>query len=142
MKLEEQVCTLEQAKRLQELGIKDPSLFKWIDFSFDGDGTDFRPVFSPIAFKKCYHAYTVAELGEILPHEPNRFDLNITKGWDGWYVDYNYHTTTGDFKRMCPSFPIWNEHNEAQARAAMLIYLLENGILSPPKTQADAEQQL
>src|SRR5207237_834898 len=64
MQLEEQVVSLELAKKLEELGVKQVSYFYWIrrkpfnDYSL---GTD---VYKETTF---YSAFSVAELGELLP---------------------------------------------------------------------------
>lgn len=74
MELEKQVCSRELAKRLKELGFKQESLFYW------AQGLTIYPN-APFANSKWrnggktplygYSAFTVAELGEILPLEIN-----------------------------------------------------------------------
>jgi hypothetical protein len=72
MKLEEQVVSLELARRLKELGVKQESAFYW----YDGEMLFSR---SPLGQAHTYNetitfsAFTVAELGEILPSERSSF---------------------------------------------------------------------
>ena len=63
MKLENQVCSLELSKRLKELGVKQDSLWGYLDH---GD-LNFYPVLNSelIYLKAEYSAFTVAELGEL-----------------------------------------------------------------------------
>lgn len=130
MKLENQVCTLQQAKRLKELGITQDSFFYHIE------------AFNDIAYmnKICqikgfdnstysgqyiYSAYTTSEIGVMLPRkyvsEKTQWE-DISKkyicgvpypdGEDNY--DYSNNSQFGA--------------TEAEARAAMLIYLLENNL--------------
>lgn len=88
MNLENQVCSLENAKRLKELGLFIPSLFYW---DYYGRTTD--PVIKPVE-KLLYDtryeqipAYTVAELGEIIMAHVTEFDFK----YDGDNIfDVNY----------------------------------------------------
>src|ERR1044071_3781768 len=69
MKIEDQVCTLEQAKRLKELGVVQESEFywmKWITVLEDGTEHEWKVVFNK-AWGEYYSAYTVAESGVMLP---------------------------------------------------------------------------
>src|SRR5437868_5642219 len=75
MKLEDQVTNLELSKRLKELGVKQESLFWW-EFYISGDPElkrageqeciegESEPWYPS---KDCISAFTVAELGEMLP---------------------------------------------------------------------------
>lgn len=117
MKLEDQVCSLELAKRLKELGVEQNGLFS--HYLFDNR---WHIGYLPTHLKECenYSAFTVAELGEMLPkgHHTYRAD-------NGWYVPpFN-------------SIKNWNEaypcNSEADARAKMLIHLLENGLMEVPR---------
>lgn len=135
MKLEQQVCTLEQAKKLKELGIVPKSvLFLWLDYSKNSHGPkivnadvmDFESDRSYI-----YAAFTVAELGVMLPdyitgehlytYQQRRGALDKRKVKHDIYYwcmgNIFLHTVTGEI--------------EAEARAAMLIYLLENKLITP-----------
>lgn len=118
MKLKNQVCRLAQGKYLKLLGCTKPSLFYWIDNGTNNvcimnapvkDGKDLWPKISA-------PAYTVAELGELLPtgYDTMRVNENGTEYWRG------YDDSGADYPA-----DILHE-TEAQARAAMLIQLLEN----------------
>lgn len=113
MKLENQVTNLELAKKLKELGVEQESLFYWkqeaIHYWQKLDTKD-------LAAPSCYSAFTVAELGEILPYWC--FSTKQEKGGYSCMADY----------------PKWNcgwqnADTEADARAKMLIYLLENKLM-------------
>lgn len=125
MELKDQVCSLESSKRLKELGVKQESLFWWVDFinnactTKDGKGFEshrFQCLYNDdgiyemedkvyLEIKGKYSAFTVAELGEMLRECPQ---LN-------WCYLY-----TGD---------LIFQPTEAEARAKMLIYLLENKLI-------------
>lgn len=145
MKLEEQVCSLELAKRLKELGVKQESYLSWahvterVHQSSDGERTEYVEEFG----EDCkliesgsalwngvpsYSAFTVAELGEMLPETINdgRFfasSRDLDNRWGASYGGRNYLITHAD--------------TEADARAVMLVYLLENNLLQgrPPENK-------
>ena len=70
MTLEQQVCSLELAKRLKELGVQQESYFNWILNANDNwlvwDDT-MRSDYETGREKDAISAFTVAELGEMLP---------------------------------------------------------------------------
>ena len=132
MKLENQVCSLELSKKLRELGVKQENLWYWCEGnSYGADGISMycgtygiiskellektidecKKINSKRELKR-YSAFTVAELGEMLPY--------VQFFWsdkpDGRYTiiyepSNNYHTETDSI--------------EANARAKMLIWLTE-----------------
>ena len=108
MNLEQQVCSLGLSKRLKELGVKQKSYFFWDDHrEFSGEWI----ISSEPEMDRAASAFTVAELGEMLPHG---VETGKTVEREAW----------------C-SFPHFTEpygvgaDTEADARAKMLIYLLE-----------------
>jgi hypothetical protein len=125
MKIEDQVCSLELARKLKDLGVKQTSFFVWVEL-YQGPYFGFAP-FHRLAMsgenldvEKLWSAPTVADLGEILPWQVGGKRLNFDK-WQ------NTHRIT---------YYLAGEHNyeqtadtEADARAKMLIYLLENDLL-------------
>ena len=154
MKLEQQVVSLELAKKLKELGVPQKSIFWWVanieklmDENPDDIMHDERGVIShPIDTGKKYHpeielrfygnskpvgretypAYTVAELGELLPTEQNdRLGFFSGRAINGWFCEVkNYGVMP--FERLHVEL----QHDiEANARAAMLIYLIENNLI-------------
>ena len=119
MKRELQVCRLDLAKRLEELGVKQESLFYWEDRRSNGLGLHlFWDGGKNDAMYPTFSAFTVAELGEMLP-----FNFASQRN--------NYH---GDRDWVC--FKSGTEFNvfdgtEADARAKMLINLIETGAVKP-----------
>jgi len=138
MKIENQVCSLELAKKLKELGFEQESLFIYF---YDGDGWSIRdwnePIPANIAEKNydfIYSAYTVAELGEMLPmfltaeqmgNAPEYGEMYLEMWHDsyGWALTYR-----NDNEQSVLEEPI-REKTEADGRATMLIYLKENNLI-------------
>lgn len=121
MKLEDQVVSLELAKKMKELGFEQESHFCWHNVkSLGGYGVypfnEYRKLHNEDGTEKNYSAYTVAELGEMLP-----IYTTVTKSKSGYMVmvdlDDSGETVTSSDKL------------EANARAKMLIYLKENNLL-------------
>jgi hypothetical protein len=130
MKLEQQVCSLELARKLKELGVKQESLFYWFT-SIKGQDTLLcfeakLPTEYSYDFEKDCSAYTVAELGEMLPWLFDRIDdnwiLKISKTFSEWKVSYIGQWQNGSTTEF--------SHNLADAMAKMLIYLLENKLIT------------
>jgi hypothetical protein len=125
MKLEQQVCSLELAKRLKELGVKQESLVKWDTL---GDHAELSYGYSTYPGLVRYAAFTVAELGEMLPEAflwegVTQVGLHCGKYTGGWHV---YYKSAG--KRIHYE----DGKTEVAARAKMLIYLLENKLITFP----------
>jgi hypothetical protein len=160
MELSRQVTSLELSKQLKELGIKQESLFYYGQYCYIPHGMgeikcthckyDFLtiPLFLDYdyeIFHRQYSAFTVAELGEMLPRyvskneeEPfNNFRLKISK--------FLIAKEPENFYEVCKIYYICDstdqsrnwafsslltksiyDKNEANVRAKMLIYLLEN----------------
>lgn len=139
MRIEDQVCTLEQAKRLISLGWHRPSVFVYFNAANIHSGI----VWSDNYIKQIWRvtgqayedqyvnitpAYTVAELGEMLPasftmDEGVKFDLNSWKDGSGWNITYWWDEDTRRLTDM--RIKEKTSHNEAEARAALLIHLIE-----------------
>lgn len=148
MKLEQQVCSLELSKRLKELGVKQESWFWWNSskrnkedttiYLKDGHGKEYY-------FSDDYNelerwggtydidlisAFTVAELGKILPGQLHNFESKehaihqyiSEKSATFWHSAYVCAGCKGKLGS------VWAE-TEADARAKMLILLLENKLL-------------
>lgn len=141
MKIEQQVCSLELAKKLKELGVKQESHFMWfpqigfVDEKTVGEDEDIveREVISSIDsgwYISCdkkeemrphiVSAFTVAELGEMLP-------IYVTSGKKDNGTWYSATISNG----MGWKEESFNADTEADARAKMLIYLLENKLINP-----------
>lgn len=120
MELSKQVVSLELAKRLKELGVKQESIFSWClnprpdDTWYIADQvwTDDR-----YSLRDKVSAFTVAELGESLK-------------------DYQMECLWFEEKRQWGCFQTLDGRDahyadtEADARAKMLIYLLENKLIT------------
>lgn len=125
MKLEEQVVSLELAKKMKEFGVKQKSCFYWDE----GDGIADRLEYSPgTPLLELVSAFTVAELGEMLPASVNDSVINTFKdgstgNWYFWYSD----------SKGVAKITVDNAHTEADARAKALIYLIENKLIELPQ---------
>lgn len=143
MKPEQLVCSLENGKTLQELGVNVDSYFKHTDcrtFKLGHPSVDLKSEIIVLPHDTCTGewygssrkyiapAYTVGELGEMLPKEIVKDDI--------FYDFQSTKTMTG--KRWIASYvgggasSVWSECStrEADARALMLIWLIENGHLT------------
>lgn len=135
MELEKQVINLSQAKRLKELGVKMISLL-YFEWNQDKRLHNLRYVNSPnyLVEENDYSAFTAAELGAMLAnvrYESFGFPLMFTS------YSYNYDEMHNVFGKWSCNYrnprnftnPDIKAENEADARAQMLIYLLESGII-------------
>lgn len=120
MKLESQVTSLELSKRLRELGVKQESLFYWqqhyVEMKGDVMASSFKLTQVKTESKKgmrCFSAFTVAELGEMLPQG----------------VTYKVHKDENYSSISEANYGFFPDTKEADARAKMLIYLLENKLI-------------
>ena len=141
MNLEDQICSYELSIKLKELRVNQCSLVYWIKvphiINVLEDGTK---VIGEYRFElgNCnsynilendyYSAFTVAELGKMLPDSlccgadhPNLFIAYGTQIENQWTIGYS------TFEKAITSF--YTEENEANARAKMLIYLIENHLI-------------
>jgi len=128
MKLEQQVCSLEYVKKLKELRVKQDSLWCWKINKMKGVkpeiilSKDKEEEYEYEEFSKKYcSAFTVAELGKMLPIGYGRESVYTNfydNKWRVIYMDKGYKT---DKKCIAKT--------EADARAKMLIYLLENKLI-------------
>lgn len=124
MKIENQVAAVEQCQKLEALGVEyNRPAYHWI---FD---SGMRWKLHPLDYYNLheegieYHpAFTVAELGVMLPMVSSEKGKQAhcwkTHGKYGWSMYEDGYIQLG--------FAVRFEPTEAQARAAMLIYLLEN----------------
>lgn len=146
MQLEDQVISLEYAKRLKELGVNQDSFFYFLNI--DGEGKyyiyniehfpeDSEHDGEPIS------AFTGAELSEILPacidtkkNEPfNYFWIDIKKRTPK-NIQYiiNYYCDTHEidnsiFSRRRLNIHSIYDNNLADAMSKMLIHLIENKLM-------------
>lgn len=138
MKLENQVCSLELSKKLKELGVRQDSLYyhecpKWDEEQKASQlvGILRKPPEEKEGEPNYYSAFTVAELGELLPIciKDGEYYLQIRNiGVTGanWIVSYSSMTNNNIWESF-------NSTNEADARAKMLIYLIKNKLIEVNK---------
>lgn len=145
--LESQVCSLELSKQLKELGVKQESLFYYQNQPFnDGtndigicikeiisanNGNSITNTYSMDEFDEpIYSAFTVAELGELLPkgivvNDISYFYTQIPCRDAKWFsIFYRNEFMSLKFNKIDPI--------EADARAKMLVYILENKLMELP----------
>lgn len=134
MKLESQVTSLEISKRLKELGVKQESLFWWDSSNSiccagpKRMGNTFYPEnLDSYYTKNTISAFTVAELGEMLPEditvEGINYQIQFTNGIHS--IGYQGEIDVSVFKVIHETIGL----TEVDARGKMLIYLLENGLI-------------
>ena len=126
MKLEKQVTSLKLSRKLKSLGVKQESLWYWEQDVDDSDGGDFELCDKKVydrwnnkfeqSIIEFYSAFTVAELGERLPcglYTSYRIEV-------GWSFICKPRFSNPDIKEQIST-------TEANARAKMLIHLIEKG---------------
>ena len=131
MKLENQVCSLELSQKLLTLGVKQESYFSWLKLQ----GHHHVWPSSQTNCADC-SAFTVAELGEMLP-DSIKADKLFNNG-DTTLLDLHGHFIKSskkddEYKIYIDGLTkctIFFSKNEANARAKMLIYLIENKLLT------------
>lgn len=121
--IEKQVCSLELAKRLKELGVKQESLFYWFKNRFKDNAFEVERSDHMVSYGNwidSYSAFTCSELGEMLPK------YSLSGKWQiGFASEYVCRVSQKYFKGVNPLY----SKTEADARAKMLIYLIENGLI-------------
>ena len=152
MKIEDQVTNLELSKKLKELEVPQNSSFYWRKYSLtkepclyflgdikvlDKNKVGLAVLSGKLEFE--YSAFSVAELGEMLPKElyiPYKGNSGKKRKYPQYphcffggeeYFLVNY---TGGNSR---EFLTQQGDTEANARAQMLVYLIEHKLLDPKK---------
>jgi hypothetical protein len=133
MNLEQQVCSLDLAKRLKELGVKQESHLHWWESTYNGRfvvasrreidrARDKQMSDDTSDWVLACSAFTVAELGEMLYEHAS--SLSIEKDdVNKWKIE------------ILPKFGDWTreyDNSLPNALAKMLIYLIENKLLPTP----------
>lgn len=134
MELEQQVVSLELAKKLKELGVPQLSLFYWQQTYSEMKGGQVASGFEITQTKKeskkgmrCFSAFTVTELAERMnveitdANESESFTLKISSAIDFWCATFGDESSD-----VTPQF---EDTSLADALAKMLIYLLENKLI-------------
>lgn len=142
MTIENQVCTFEQASKLTSYGLdRRKAYFSWYLPTVKRNGGKVKPQVSShnpcdmrVFTVETLPAFTAVELGLFLPEELYGRGTNMQLHQfqyceKGFIVDYRlYYESGGDEKKRIPE-TIMHAKTEAQVRADMLIYLLENKIV-------------
>lgn len=121
MKLENQVCNLKLSKRLKELGVPQESLwYHWqtVDTEEYIGIKDFQSL-----EMENFSAFTVAELGEMLPK-----GTTLETFYHSLEVQLQYNLLDGSIQEL--EERVVQGDTEADARARLLIYLLENNLIN------------
>jgi hypothetical protein len=150
MRIENQVCTVEQAKRLKELGIKQAACFSWmysllkIDYDISYHTVESLELLAkshPKSIewkdsidKGIFSAFLVSELGVMLPdiYAPMQWYTISNSGYnkEGNIIDppnsFSLHIGETTANMDSEPFDKYCYPTEAQARAAYLIHLLES----------------
>ena len=140
MNLEDQVVSLELAKKLKELGVKQESLFWWSvcpDNLICAVAAYVSPEKKERAERDFYAAYAVAELGEMLPAFIAREHLYSLQMWRRVGVKGKEHRISYWFMGD-KQLHFEEADTEADARAKMLITLLR--ITSSPYEMSTLSQ--
>lgn len=136
MELENQVCNLELAKKLKELDVKQDSYWVWINpfkmgwdlkhfYDIDIERQKLIPRYSIMPSKverPCYAAFTVAELGEMLPKviRDNEINMRWSPSRKEWIILYGWYHGA-----LSTNIKSISAKTEADVCAKMLIYLIE-----------------
>lgn len=123
--LSAEVCSYEMAYKLSQLGLKAEHLY-FICEKVLADGTKESTItINPETGHTYYPTYTIRELGEILPKGTKSWkhicDSNCNPRYRDEDIGYNCQLAAEKYTTT--------ENTEANARAKMLIYLLENKLL-------------
>ena len=115
MNLGDIVCDFEYAEKLSELGLNRESVF-----FYWGNKIKLCGMFDYNKYNPSLRTYTVAELGEMLPKSIGyvrdcEMFLSFYKNGDEYEYDYN-----------CRSSSLCSDKKEANSRAKLLIWLIEN----------------
>lgn len=123
MPIEQQSVCLQLAQRMKELGVIQRSYFGWRQGGLNIPHGEWRLV-DTRTYGQQIAAFTSAELGHMLPGNDGTCYFVTQKGMMGnlWYCT----------RRLMNGNDIVTEFSaetEADARAMMIIYLLENNVL-------------
>ncbi len=147
MKLSDQVCSLEIAKRLKELGVKQESMFcHQVDGNASSKEKTVYAIFPSddlLYGREWWSAYTVAELLDLLPRRNKRWEKpdvfsnewwpHLACAWNGrkedgsmqnaYYANFYGDSGVTFFEKN------FFDNNPANCLGKMLIHLLEQGLI-------------
>lgn len=131
MKVEQQLINLSQAQKLEALGVEQECRDWFYEYKING-GTDIRLNYVPTLHEivNQWAAFNVAELGVMMANKIRLNGMNYTfranlEKSGLWHLKYRTLSKEG----KCIPLYQCQSNNEADARAKMLIYLLENKLL-------------
>lgn len=127
MTLESQVVSLELAQKLKELGVTAPSAFRWFSWNYVRDEWENcvnveDEETGGFPRKELCNAYSVAELGEMLPAFYASWRLGDKTPEEHRYVCMR----EGDEEGVEVEYA----KTEADCRTKLIIYLLENKLIT------------
>lgn len=123
MELESQAATLEQSKRIEELGIKIDSYFSWVSSISEIKFNLVAAASIKLACSAYLPAPTAEEIAELLPFQiPTGEDL---------LVDFKIWKYPDIYSCGYYGFRITHKKSLAQALADLLIWLIQNNRINP-----------
>jgi hypothetical protein len=124
---------------MKELGAPQESLWRWwkgigAGILMPTDWSRFnmepKPMYDTADVKEWFSAYTVAELGEMLPPSFSMDGLFCQIEHVHGIIGNSWYSSISDLhKEKRNAIKIFEADTEADARAAMWIYLKENGLI-------------
>lgn len=141
MRLSKQVSNLKSSKRLKELGVKQRSLWYWVR-EFDKRKCKETDVWVVrlgleginINRREYYSAFTVAELGEMLPegfwYKPSMAEVKgfFTPKFFKYAYSFEVYYESKSFNPVV-ILNNFSDKSEVTVRAKMLIHLIENKLI-------------
>lgn len=120
------VTSLKLSRELKELGVKQESLFSWVNLGVAKGDKEYPNEkwvlkMERVEGRECYSAFLSGELGEMLPSHW----FNIEKGSDRWYVN----PAEIPDESFIEGFHYQADKNLAEALGKMLAYLIKNKLI-------------
>lgn len=127
MELEKQVTSIDLSNKLKKLGLTKPSIYfrDWTGAKEDEIEQNPEPLYN----LDNVNCYTVAELGEMLPKTENIVTMYLGNGYVQTAIQGDIDLGEGLATRWGAVGKCILGDTEADARAKMLIYLLENKLM-------------
>lgn len=127
--IQNHLTSLEPSKQLKELGVKQESFYYWSDHTMPETlwrEDALEEVWTENTIGETYSAFLASELGEMLPAKIEGLGWLIctktnSENWEIYYTNDEKSGSTNGFLTA---------KTEADARTKMLIYLLENNLVS------------
>lgn len=124
MELKFQVCTKKQGEEFEKLGVKAKSYFMWI-LTQDGKWVIIpNIIFNPLLTTKFHHAYSAAELDEMLESFQmlyNNEELELYQASNIWRPELHSNISAAQAKYKC----------KTHKTAATILEVLKFGVIKP-----------